>query len=500
MMESAWSIGFALVALLSVLLLGFIGFVIHIYVLHRKYSHLPGPPRPSFFYGHLPIVKKEVQEGRTLVELFQKWSLEYDGLYLIWFFWHPRVVAYHKDVIKDVIIKYNLPKQKSLQKMLSDMFGARFMKNGLVSITNHEEWKKKRNAANPAFYRSHLKTLVSDYNKSCDKFLTKIGGMADGKTQVRMLDYFHRVTLDVIGKVAFDMELNSLDDDHSPFPTAVANCLNGILFKFRNPFHKINPSTFKYQRQVADGTRLLRETGRKCIEKRQAAIASGKTMPNDVLSTMMKLTELHGISSEDLLDDFITFFIAGQETTANQLSFLLLEVAQRPDVLEKLKAEIHEVLGSRDYVEFDDLAKLEYMGQVLKEALRLYPPAGGIARETKEQIVLGGHMIPANSLINVSIYSAHHHPDHFEDPEKFDPDRWNKENADKIDRFSYLPFSLGPRNCIGQVFAQFESKVLLARLLKNFKITLIPGQTRTIKEQGTLQPRDGVVCTLEQRR
>ncbi|KAK3745519.1 hypothetical protein QZH41_009916 [Actinostola sp. cb2023] len=530
-----------------------------------------------------------------------------------------------------------------------------------------------------------------------------------------MLDYFHRVTLDVIGKVAFDMDLNSVADDHTSFPSAVSNSFKGMMFKFRNPFYKnlilgeilwgdpvgrscgeilwgdpvgrscgeilwgdpvgrscgeilwddpvgrscgeilwgdpvgrgeilwgdppvgrscgeilwgdpvgrscgeilwgdpvgrscgeilwgdpvgrscgeilwgdpvgrscgeilwgdpvgrscgeilwgdlvgrscgeilwgdpvgrscgeilwgdlvgrscgeilwgdpFNPWTYDFQRKVADSVKLLRETGRQCIEKRRQAIPSGQTVPEDILSTMMKLLDVDSldITDEELLDDFVTFFVAvysvvqcsvvssvvqcRQETTANQLSFMLLEVTQRPEIMDKpdymyrLLAEIHEVLGSGDYVEFDDLAKLEYMGQVLKETLRLYPPAHAVARATTkdDDVVLNGHVIPPNTNFMVSIYSSHRWPGHFEDPEKFDPDRWSPENADKIPHFAYLPFSAGPRNCIGQVFAQFESKVVMARFLKKFHVTLCPGQTRTIKQQVTLQPRDGVMCTL----
>ncbi|KXJ05794.1 cholesterol 24-hydroxylase, partial [Exaiptasia diaphana] len=96
----------------------------------------------------------------------------------------------------------------------------------------------------------------------------------------------------------------------------------------------------------------------------------------------------------------------------------------------------------------------------------------------------------------ISIFASHRSPAHFEDPEKFNPDRWSPENAEKIPHFAYLPFSTGPRNCIGQVFAQFEAKVVMARFLKTFDVRLCPGQTRAIKQEGTISPRDGAVCTL----
>ncbi|KAK3745521.1 hypothetical protein QZH41_009918, partial [Actinostola sp. cb2023] len=181
----------------------------------------------------------------------------------------------------------------------------------------------------------HLKSLVPDYNNSSEKFVNKMTQFADGKTEVRMLDYFHRVTLDVIGKVAFDMDLNSIEDDHTPFLSAVSNCLKGLMFKLRNPLYKINPWTYDFQREVANSVKLLRETGRQCIEKRRQAIPSGQTVPDDILSTMMKLLDVDSldITDEELLDDFVTFFIAGPQRNFKALSAIVRATTNDDDIV-----------------------------------------------------------------------------------------------------------------------------------------------------------------------
>ncbi|EDO47129.1 predicted protein [Nematostella vectensis] len=472
---------------------------LYLFLLHKKYDHLPGPERASFFFGHIPLIKENIMKGRELQEL----SNRYDGVYVSWFGgWHPSVTLSHPDALREAIIKYNLPKPVKFYQSMSEMFGVRFMKDGLVTIPYHEVWKKKRMPLiQLSFAREHLKTLISSFNQSCDLFIETLKPLADGKTEVCMLDQFHRITMDVIMKVAFSLDLKTLDDKDSTFPKAVNKMLEAVMFRFRNPWHKYDPRTFKYQREVANSLRMIRETGRNCIAERQAAIVQGEEIPNDILSTIMKL-ELQGLELdiEELLDDFVTFFIAGQETTANQLSFALLEIGLHPDITHKVVEEVDKVIGSHvDFVEYDDLANLSYMTQVLKETLRKYPPAAGVIRHSPEEITLNGHVIPAGTGIGLNIYGAHHNPTNWKDPEVFDPERFNAENAPNIKPFTFLPFSLGPRSCIGQHFAQFEAKVLLARFLQKFRIKLCPGQTTALRQTGTLQPRDGVMCLIEKR-
>lgn len=158
--------------------------------------------------------------------------------------------------------------------------------------------------------------------------------------------------------------------------------------------------------------------------------------------------------------------------------------------------EVEEVIGSRQYITYEDLAKLKYLDQTIKEALRLHPPQAPISRITTEDTDLGGFMIPAGTSIMCDVHVQHHNPAYWDEPEKYDPERFSEENKSKIDHYAYFPFSLGPHNCIGMNFAQFETKVILARLLQTFNLDLLPGQTLESVEQMTIRPKDGVLCTL----
>ena len=197
-------------------------------------------------------------------------------------------------------------------------------------------------------------------------------------------------------------------------------------------------------------------------------IADNKPVPDDLLSLLIKDDSL---SLDDIIDEFLTMFIARLEKsqkTASSLSLALYEIIRNPHVEEKLLNEVDDVLGERNYIEFDDLAKLKYLGQVLEEALRKYPVTPAPQRELTKDITVGGYHIPKGNITSSRQLLFSMNPEIWENPEVFDPERFS--DAKNIPNFSmiHFPFSLGPRNCIEQTFAKFESKVILARLLQKF--------------------------------
>ena len=161
------------------------------------------------------------------------------------------------------------------------------------------------------------------------------------------------------------------------------------------------------------------------------------------------------------------------------------------------------MLGCRQFVEYEDLGNLQYLGQTLKEGLRLHPPITGTARITTKEENLGEHFIPAGTTLNFSWYVLHRLPELWHEPETFDPDRFSPDTKNSSNGLgsAYFPFSMGPRTCIGQTFAQFEARVLMARLLQEFKLTLLPGQNEIQHEERlTMRPKGGVLCVINRRR
>ena len=166
---------------------------------------------------------------------------------------------------------------------------------------------------------------------------------------------------------------------------------------------------------------------------------------------------------------------------------------------DSILKEIKEVLGCRHTVEYEDLGKLQYLDQTLKESLRLHPPIGSTQRITQKEEIFGGYKIPQNTAVGVSSFAIQKSPKFWENPSEFDPDRFSNSLKEAILQSEYFPFSLGPRTCIGKTLAQFEAKVLMARVLQEFKFEILPGQTAQTEENVTIRPRDGVICTLTPR-
>lgn len=162
--------------------------------------------------------------------------------------------------------------------------------------------------------------------------------------------------------------------------------------------------------------------------------------------------------------------------------------------------EIEAVLGCRQFAEYMDLGNLQFLGQTLKESLRLHPPVSGTTRITTKDENIGGHLLPRGTSVNISAFIMHRYSEAWQEPDKFDPDRFSPAAKGEIPHSVFFPFSLGPRTCIGQTFAQIEARVFMARLLQEFELSLCPGQDKMEHEERlTLRPKGGVLCTLRRR-
>jgi len=487
-----------LLILLSLALVIFGVVCLRITYIHRLYAHIPGKPRESFFLGNLPTLGRE-SKNRFMHNVICKWFDQYGPIICVWFAWMPIVMVRDLGVIKDVTTKRDLPKASMIYKKLFMMFKERLMGEGLVTILDKSKWKERRQMINPAFHRTYLKSLIPNFNKSADILIGKLRSFADGKTTVNMMDEMHKVALDVIAKAAFGLNLNIIMDENDLFLKYADKILEGFFFKFSNPLYKVDFRTYGKQREYDRAAKYIRDFGAKCIAERKKLLSEGKDLPPDIMSMVVERAVTDGkVSDEELIDEYLTFSIAGQETTAATLSFLMLELLTNPDIMARLVTEVNKVLGDKDEIEFDDLGQLQYMGQCIKETLRMYPPAAAVDRETTEDIEYLGYKLPKGTVVGVSIFSSHYLPECWPNPTLFNPDRWESE-ADQNPGITqaYMPFSAGSRNCIGRLFAEFEAKVVLAKLIQNFEMKLLAGTKIEIMQTGTIRPKGGVPLTLQ---
>lgn len=176
--------------------------------------------------------------------------------------------------------------------------------------------------------------------------------------------------------------------------------------------------------------------------------------------------------ADELRDQVLIFLLAGHETTATSLSFALHLLARHPELQTRAREEISRVLGDRT-PGAEDLERLPYLTQVLKEAMRLYPAAPVIGRQAVAETEIDGHTVPAGATVILAPWVTHRHPDHWPDPERFDPDRFTPEAEAARPRYAWFPFGGGPRACIGQHFSMLESVIALAMTLRAYEFEAV---------------------------
>ncbi|MBN3294912.1 CP46A hydroxylase, partial [Amia calva] len=485
-----------------------------------KFDHIPGPPRDSFLLGHMPTMQREMDRDKVVHDKFLEWAEKYGPVYRVNFLHTVMLHVTCPEAVKECLMSPKYPKDPFTYKRLFNVFGKRFFGNGLVTDTDHDHWYKQRRIMDPAF-RVYMDSSLSP-SKQCEEATKKANTMlgyivksVELKTRAVMFRLYNALVRAHLDTVAFGMDLNLLDDNTSAFPNAIALCLKGMINNIRKPFMHLLPWNWKFVKEVEDAAELLRNTGRECIENRKRAMRNKEDVPKDILTKILQCAvDEGGYDDEHMLDNFVTFFIAGQETTASQIAFTILELARHPEITEKLISEVDEAIGSKREIDFNDLAKLPYLSQVLKESLRIYPPAPLMTRLITKDTVIDGIRIPwgvtvwfvkpaINNIyfalfpLKFNTYVMGRMERFFKDPLKFDPDRFHPDAPKPY--FCYFPFALGPRSCLGQNFAQMEAKVVMAKLLQRFTFQLVPGQSFAILDSGALRPRDGVVCTIKAR-
>jgi cytochrome P450 len=204
------------------------------------------------------------------------------------------------------------------------------------------------------------------------------------------------------------------------------------------------------------------------------------------------------MTDKQVRDEAMTIFLAGHETIAVALTWTWYLLAQHPEIYALLRNEVDSVLRGRSPT-FADLPNLPYTLQVLKESMRLYPPAYGYARQATQPVTIGEYDLPAGTLVLISPYAMHRRPDYFPNPERFDPTRFTPEAEQRLPRYAYIPFGGGPRICIGNHFALMESHLVLATLAQRVTFDLIPGQHIEPEPIVTLRPKGGIKMRVSHR-
>ncbi|MBS1806935.1 MAG: cytochrome P450 [Acidobacteria bacterium] len=402
------------------------------------------------------------------------------------FLYVPCFFIYHPDHIEQVLVtqQRNFIKSVSLQTP----FMRRLIGNGLLS-SEGEFWKRQRRLAQPAFHRERINTYSQTMTAYTERMLAS---WQTGETRDIHEDMM-QLTLEIVAKTLFDADVTDTARE-------VGQLLSVIVepFSYQASFKWIldNRLPTPMNRRFHRTAQRLDEIVFGIINERRAS----KVDRGDLLSMLLAALDEDGsqMTDQQLRDEAMTLFLAGHETTALTMSWTWYLLAQHPEVEAKLRAEIESVLGERTPT-MADLPALKYADQIIKESMRLYPPAYAMGRQALQEFELGGYRIPAKSQIFFFQYVTHRDPRFFDEPEQFKPERWTEEFVRQLPRYAYFPFGGGPRLCIGNSFAMMETVLILVAIAQKFSLKLAPGQAITPIPGITLRPENGIKMILEKR-
>jgi cytochrome P450 len=363
-----------------------------------------------------------------------------------------------------------------------------FLGNGL--LTNEGDfWKRQRKLAQPAFHSRRIEsyaTAMVDYTRQM------LSSWRTGETR-RIDREMMKLTLNIVAKTLFDADVAS-DADH------VGVLLTRILEASNDRINSAIPipdwvptrKTRQMHRDIAELDVILQ---RFIDERRKSGDDKG-----DLLSMLLQARDDDGSGMDDkqLHDELMTIFLAGHETTAMNLTWTWYLLMEHPEIMMRLTEEVDRVLGDRPAT-LADLANLKYTEMVIKESMRLYPPAPSVGREPIADTQIGGYPVEKGALLTLSIWGLHRNPKVFPNPEMFDPERFSPENEKSIPRYGYLPFGAGPRVCIGNSFALMEARLILATMVQHADMSLVPGQKIIPKQLVTVRPANGIEVKIKLR-
>lgn len=435
----------------------------------------PPGPKPHFLIGNMPLA------SRDPLTVFSGWAKQYGDMFYYRAAWIQVYFLNHPELIEAVLVR-------NYQNFLKDHVIRKsrwFFGDGL--LTNEgESWLRQRRLAQPAFHRERIAAygrIMTDY----------AGQMLDRWESGQSLDIHQemmQLTLRIVVRALFNVEAEQIG--------ALSRAMN-VMMQQTTGLRLLLPPVARYLPTPA--MIAFRSSVGQLDQTVYGIIASQRksaTDCGDLLSMLMQARDEDGgrMTDKQLRDEVMTFLLAGHETTALALTWTWYLLSQHATIEEKLQEELDRVLDGRT-PEYSDLPSLVYTERIIKESMRLYPPAWSLARTVISPFELRGYTIPAGANVVMSQWIMHRDPRYFPDPEQFDPDRWQPERTQKLPRFAYFPFGGGPRQCIGNSFAMMEAILLLAAIAQRFRLSACSDEALTPVPSFTLRPRNGLRMRLD---
>lgn len=479
----------------------------------RKWQQMrpiPSVARAYPLVGHAPFMKP------NNTEFFQQiiqYTEEFRHLPIIklWIGPVPLVALYKAENVEVILTSSKQIDKSFMYKFLQPWLGL-----GLLTSTG-SKWRARRKMLTPSFHFTILEDFLDVMNEQANILVNKL----EKHVNQEAFNCFFPITLcalDIICETAMGKNIGAQSNGDSEYVRTVYRMSDMIYRRMKMPWFWFDLwyLMFKEGRDHKKGLKSLHTFTNNVIAERvnerkaeQDCTGAGrgplpsKTKRKAFLDLLLSVTDEEGnkLSHEDIREEVDTFMFEGHDTTAAAINWSLYLLGSNPEVQRKVDKELDDVFGrSHRPVTLEDLKKLKYLDCVIKETLRVFPSVPLFARSLSEDCEVAGYKIAKGTEAVIIPYALHRDPRYFPDPEEFQPERFFPENSQGRHPYAYVPFSAGPRNCIGQKFAVMEEKTILACILREFWIE--SNQKR--EELGLagdliLRPNNGIWIKLKKR-
>lgn len=461
----------------------------------------------------IPIASAQLEDvsellgGALFLPLF-KWMNEYGPIYRLAAGPRNFVVVSNPAIAKHVLRNYGKYAKGLVSEVSEFLFGSGF------AIAEGSLWTVRRRAVVPSLHKKYLSVMVDRvFCKCAGRLVEKLQPFALDGTAVNMEENFSQLTLDVIGLSVFNYNFDSLTTD-SPVIDAVYTALKEAELRSTDilPYWKISalckivPRQIKAEKAVTVIRKAVEELIVKCKEivEKEGERINEEEYVNDADPSILRflLASREEVSSLQLRDDLLSMLVAGHETTGSVLTWTLYLLSKDPSALVKAQQEVDRVLEGRNPT-YEDIKDLKFLTRCITESLRLYPhPPVLIRRAQVDDVLPGDYKVKAGQDIMISVYNIHHSSQVWERAEEFVPERFDLESSvpnESNTDYRFIPFSGGPRKCVGDQFALLEAIVALAIFLQRLNFELVPDQNISMTTGATIHTTNGLYMKLSQR-
>ncbi|CAH0629049.1 unnamed protein product [Chrysodeixis includens] len=470
-------------------------------VRESKRFNVPGPsPLPIIGNAHLFIVKSS-----EFLNLLHRLSLKYGDVYRVHLFSEPNVIITHPKYIEELI-----PSMEHITKGTLYDYLLCWLGQGLLTSTG-QKWKSHRKFLTPAFHFNILQNFLPVFCKNQRILTQKLKNIADGRN-VDLSPLVALAALDNVAESIMGISIDAQKQSESEYVQSVDDVSRIISLRMQIPILGQDAifNLLPYKKRQDKALKILHGQTNKVISTRRQELKNlnitslkasdevGVKNKHAFLDLLL-LSEIDGqkIDDESVREEVDTFMFEGHDTTTSGIAYTLYLLSKRRDVQDKIYEELQTIFTddfNRDPT-YTELNQMKYLELVLKESLRLFPPVPLIARRITRDCEVGGVKFIKGSSVVINIYQIQRHPDLFEAPLEFRPERFETSLKHP---FSWIAFSAGPRNCIGQKFAMMELKITISEIVKNFVI-LPSDQTPVLTADLVLKSQNGVQVKLRPR-